>query len=148
MARKLSREQIAEQAFIHTAPFAEAPRYIPNAPLDRSFELPTALYAATVGLFLTYIATMLVGSAHPQLIVPGAIFVLFIVAAFGVPALWVRMQPDNPVRALSWACFKAEGIRTATGHATAGAATAQVLVLPVLLALWGVAVVTIAAVVA
>jgi hypothetical protein len=143
MVQMLTREQIAEQAIIHAA----APTYIRNAPLDRSFELPTALYAITAGLFLAFVGIMATGFAHPEMIIPTAIFALFIIAFFTVPALWVRLQPENSVRAKSWARFQAEGIQTAYGHVGAGAATAQVLILPVLIVLWGVAAVTIAAVV-
>jgi len=143
MVQMLTREQIAEQAIIHAA----APAYIRNAPLDRSFELPTVLYAATAGLFLAFIGIMATGFAHPEMIIPTAIFALFIAAFFAVPAVWVRMQPENTVKAMSWARFKAQGIQTAYGHVEAGAASAQVLVLPVLIVMWGVAAVTIAAIV-
>ena len=141
MVQKLDRATIARQAIVHDAP----PAARRNAPLDRSFELPTALYATTVALFLGYIALMAVGFANPEMILPVAIFVLFIVAAFGVPALWVRLQPDNPVRAMTMIRFRENGIETETGHCGAGAASVQVLILPVLLMAWGVAAVTIAA---
>ena len=142
MVQKLTREQLAEHAIIH-----DAPVYRRNAPLDRSFELPTALYAATASLFLAFVAIMAVGFANPNMILPTAIFALFIIAGFSVPALWVRLQPENPVQAKSWAEFRAHGIQTATGRVGAGAATAQVLILPVLVVLWGVTTVTIAAIV-
>jgi len=143
MVQMLTREQIAEQAIIH----AVAPAAIRNAALDRSFELPSVLYAITAGLFLAFIGIMAAGFAHPEMILPTAIFALFIIAFFAVPAIWVRMQPENPVRAMSWARFQAKGIQTATGLVDARAATAQVLILPVLIVLWGVAAVTIAAIV-
>ncbi|MBC7159403.1 MAG: hypothetical protein H5U21_05050 [Porphyrobacter sp.] len=143
MVQKLDRDAIALQAIVHDAP----PAARRNAPLDRSFELPSALYATMVALFLGYIALMAVGFASPQMILPVAIFVLFIVAFFGVPALWVRLQPDTPVRAMTMARFRATGIQTGTGHCDARAASVQVLILPVLLMAWGVAAVTIAAVV-
>jgi len=146
MAQMLTREQVAEQAIIH-AELLPASTYRRNAPLDRSFELPTALYALTAGLFLAFVGIMATGFAHPEMILPTAIFALFIVAFFAVPALWARMQPENPVRAKSWARFRREGIQTAYGHVGAGSATAQVLVLPVLIVMWGVAAVTIAAIV-
>lgn len=143
MAEKLTREQIAEAADVQAAP----PRYIRNAPLDRSFELPTGLYAVTVGLFLAYIALMSVGFAHPEMLIPAAIFAIFVVAGFGVPAIWTRLAPDNPVKAKTWARFRREGIMTAYGCTTARDATVQVLILPVLIFLWGAVVVTIAALV-
>jgi hypothetical protein len=146
MVQMLTRDQIAEQAIIHPE-LLPAPATIRNAALDRSFELPTVLYALTAGLFLAFVGIMAAGFAHPEMIIPTAVFALFIVAFFAVPAIWVRLQPENPVRAKSWARFQAEGIQTAYGHIGAGAATAQVLVLPVLIVMWGVAAVTIAAIV-
>ena len=146
MAQMLTREQIAEQAIIHqeVVPALATGR---KAPLDRSFEMPTALYALTVGLFLAFVGIMATGFAHPEMILPTAIFALFIVAFFAVPALWARMQPENPVRAKSWGRFLREGIQTATGHVGAGSASVQMLILPVLIVMWGVAAVTIAAIV-
>ena len=98
-----------------------------------------------MGLFLTYLAIMAAGFPHPEMILPMSIFVLFIGAAFGVPALWVRMKPDNPTRALSWDRFRYDGISTGSGHLTAGEATVQVLLMPALIVFWGLCVVTIAA---
>ena len=76
-----------------------------------------------------------------------AVFVVFIAMAFGVPAMWMRMKPDHPQRLTPWGRFRQQGIMTAYGRSTAGAATVQVLILPALILLWGLAVVTIAAVV-
>ena len=76
-----------------------------------------------------------------------AIFVFIILAGFGVPTIWTKLAPQAPARAKSWARFQREGIVSLTGHNTAGAATVQVLILPVLIVVWGLAVVTIAALV-
>ncbi len=146
MAERLPRQLIAEKAIVHQAP-QEVPALRAPTTVDRSFELPTVLYGATVGLLLAYIGLMAWGFAHPQMILPVAISVLFVVAGFGVPALWVRMQPENTHRAKSWSRFKAEGIMTLTGRLTAGEATAQVMVMPAVIFFWGVTVVTIAALV-
>jgi len=140
MAERLNRELIAEKAVIHAEAALRAPTEV-----DRSFELPTGLYAATVGLFLAYLAVMGFGFASPGLILPMAIFTLFIVAAFGVPALWVRMKPENERHALGWSRFVREGIVTQTGRLGAKEATVQVLILPALIFFWGIAVVSIAA---
>ena len=70
-----------------------------------------------------------------------------IVAGFGVPALWVRMKPENPQRPISWSRFMSEGIETLSGRLDAKSATVQVLILPTLIFLWGIATVTIAAIV-
>ena len=142
MAEKLNRQQVAEKAIIHTEAVL-----CQSTTVDRSFELPTGLYVATVGLFLGYLAVMGFGFAHPEMILPMAIFTFFIVAGFGVPTLWVRMKPDSGQRALSWSRFAREGIDTLSGRLDAKAASVQVLILPALIFLWGIAMVTIAAVV-
>jgi hypothetical protein len=142
MAEKLNRQQVAEKAILH----ADAPAREPTR-VDRNFQLPTALYAWTVGLYLTYLAIMAAGFAHPELILPMAAFAISIIAGFGIPAIWVRMKPDNPQRPLSWSRFMCEGIETLSGKLDGKSATVQVLILPVLIFLWGIATVTIAAVV-
>ena len=65
----------------------------------------------------------------------------------GVSAMWMRMKPDHAQELTSWSRFSREGIMTAFGRSTAGAATVQVLILPVLILAWGLVAVTIAAVV-
>ncbi|WEK47544.1 MAG: hypothetical protein P0Y56_04425 [Candidatus Andeanibacterium colombiense] len=147
MAEKLNRTEVAARAIIHPEAAIAAPNARHAAVVDRSFELPGALYAATVGLFLAYLGVMCLGFGDPGLALPMAIFVLFIVAGFGLPALWVRMKPENAQHALSWGRFMREGIATETGRLEAKAAMVQVLILPALIFLWGVATVTIAAIV-
>lgn len=144
MAERLPRQLIAEKAIIHDLAEHVPAERAPTA-VDRSFELPTRLYGATVGLFLAYIGLMTWGFAHPELLIPGVIFALFVVAGFGVPALWVRMQPENPTKPKSWSRFQRDGIMTLTGRLKANEAAAQVLVMPAVVFMWGVAVVSIAA---
>lgn len=142
MVQFITRELIAEQAIIHTTPVLRTATTV-----DRSFELPTGLYAATAALFLGFIAVMAIGFGNPELVVPMAIFVTFIAMFFAVPAAWVRMNPVNAQRAIPWARFQRDGIMTAYGRMTAGAATVQVLIMPALIFAWGITVVTIAALV-
>src|SRR6478735_169506 len=142
MVERLTRQQIAEQAIVHQAPVLRAPHAV-----DRNFELPTGLYVAMAGLFFAAFAVMALGFANPAMILPTAVIALFIAMFFAVPAAWVRMQPDSPKHALSWERFRRNGIITAFGHSSANAATIQVLILPALLLVWGIAVVAIAAVV-
>ena len=142
MAERLTRQIIAEQAIIHQAPALRAPHLV-----DRTFELPAGLFVGTAGAYFAFLGIMAVGFGNPHLIIPMAIFVVFIAMAFAVPAMWMRMKPDHPQRLTSWSRFRRDGITTAYGHATAGAATIQVLILPVLILLWGLAAITIAAVV-
>jgi len=142
MAERLSREFVGEKAFIHEAPPLRAPTEV-----DRSFELPAALFVGTAGCYLAFLAIMALGFGNPKLVLPMAIFVTFIAMAFAVPAMWMRMEPDHPQALNSWSGERCDGMMTAFGRSTARAATVQVLILPVLILVWGLVVVTIAAVV-
>lgn len=103
----------------------------------RSFDLPNGLFIATVGLYFAFLAVMAAAFADPGLIVPMAIFYIYIIMAFGVPALWVQMKPDHGGKALSWSMFMREGVATHTGQMAGRDATIQVLILPVLILGWG-----------
>ena len=115
--------------------------------VDRNFGLPAALYGATVAGYLGFLLVVGSAFANPVLAIPMAIFVLFIVAGFGVPALWTRLA-GNTTQPQTLGEFRQRGIMTLTGRLTAGEATVQMLILPVLLVGWGLAVAVIAAVVA
>jgi hypothetical protein len=141
MAQKLNRTAIAAQADVHDVlPTARAPQQV-----NRTFELPRGLYIATVGCYLMFLATTALAFSTPELILPMVIFTFFIVAGFGIPTIWTKLSPGSAVKAKSWARFQRDGITSLTGHNTAGEATVQVLILPVLIVVWGLAVVTIAA---
>ena len=108
---------------------------------------PTALYVATAALYLGFMAVTAIGFGNPELILPMAAIVILIIGAFGIPAIWVRMAPGSRRSAKSWSRFCAEGIVTEYGHTNSRDAMVQVLILPVLIFLWGIATVTIAALV-
>ena len=114
---------------------------------DRTFELPTGLLLGVFGLFMAYLAVMTVGFADAGLVVPMAVNFIFVAAFAVVPMLWATMNPAKDTKALSFDRFLARGVRTETGHCGAGAASIQVLLLPALIFLWGIAVTTIAALV-
>ncbi|MFO6445549.1 hypothetical protein ACLBKU_00250 [Erythrobacter sp. NE805] len=113
---------------------------------DRNFGLPKALYGATVACYLGFLAVVGTAFASPTLAIPMAIFVFFIVAGFGVPAIWTRLA-GNTSEPATLGEFGLKGIMTATGRLTARDATIQMLILPVLLVGWGLTVAVIAAVV-
>jgi hypothetical protein len=113
----------------------------------RHFDLPVALQAGFFGLFLAYLGVMWLGFGNPDLAIPMAIFVFFTAAFYVVPMLWATMGPANPTRSMTLGRLLGEGIDTHTGRTGGGAAVAQVMVLPVLILAWGVAVVVIAALV-
>lgn len=142
MAQRRDRQLIAEKAIIHEAPVQRLPHTV-----DRNFELPARLYISMAVLFFAAAGVMALGFADPMMIVPTAIIGVFIAMFFAVPAMWMRMKPENSQRLTPWSRFRQHGIMTAYGHSTAGAATIQVLILPALIFLWGITVVIIAAVV-
>jgi hypothetical protein len=112
--------------------------------VDRSFELPTSLHITTVGLYLAFLAVMAIGFQTREVALVIAICVIYVVMAFGVPAMWVRMKPHHRSRAMDGFDYRENGIVTYTGVTKAKDATAQVLILPVLILFWGAATVTIA----
>ena len=138
MAERTNRQIVAEKAIVHAELPVQTrlPAVRTATVVDRSFELPTALYGWTAALFLGFMAVMALGFAHPELALPIA-----------VPALWALMAPESSRPAKSWSRFQREGIQTPFGRTTARDATVQVLILPVLIFLWGIATVTIAALV-
>ena len=115
--------------------------------VDRSFGLPTGLYAATVILYLGFLAVMTASFMNPGLAIPMAIIAGIVVTGFAVPSVWVRMKPDNDRAAPTWGQFASKGIETLSGRLTAGQAAAQVLILPSLILVWGLTIAVIAAVV-
>jgi hypothetical protein len=142
MAERQTRQLVAEKAIVHDAEALRLPHTV-----DRNFELPAALYAGTAAGYLGFVGLTALAFGNPKLIIPLAIIVVFIGMFFGVNALWMRMKPEHAQRLTPWHRFRRNGIMTAYGHSTAGAATVQVLILPGLVLLWGVAVTVIAAVV-
>lgn len=141
MSKRLARQVLADKATVHPTVAAHQPTTV-----DRSFELPTRLYVAFAGLFFAAIGVMTIGFAAPRMILPTAIFLIFLAMFFAVPAQWVRMKPENPQRAATWAHFRKHGIMTPFGRCSANAATIQMLILPLLILLWGITTVAIAAV--
>ena len=123
-----------------------AARVRPQIETDRNFGLPEALYAATVGCYLGFLLVVGTAFASPGLAIPMAICALFIVAGFGVPAVWTRLA-GNTTAPQTMGEFALKGIMTHTGRLAPRDATIQMLILPVLLVIWGLAVAVIAAVV-
>lgn len=113
--------------------------------VDRTFELPTGLYAMTVGLYLAFFAVMSVGFMNPELAIPMVVIAAFVFFGFRVAGKWASMKPDSDSEALTWSQFRHRGIMTMSGRLTASQATLQVLILPVLILVWGIAVAIIAA---
>ena len=141
MTTRLDKHMLVRTAELVAAPVPDQQR----ACTDRGFELPTALYAATIGSYLAFLAIMALGFQSRDMLLPMVIFVAYLAMLFGVPAMWARMKPETATAPLTLGAFWEHGIQTYTGHNRAGAAAVQVLLLPVMVLLWGVAVVIIAA---
>lgn len=141
MSQRLTRQELQELAVFTDAPVL---RSIPTK-VDRNFGLPTGLYVATVGLYLGFIGLMASVFMNPELAIPMVIFAGFVIMAFGLAGYWAKMKPDNDTSPLSWGQFAARGIDTLSGRLTASEATVQVLMLPVLILAWGMAIAIIVA---
>lgn len=115
--------------------------------VDRNFGLPTALYAIMAAGYAGFLVITVTAFASPMLIVPMAVIGLFLVMFFGIPTVWTRFR-GNVSSPATLGEFDTSGIMTNTGPLRAREAAIQMLILPVLLVLWGLAVVIIAAIVA
>lgn len=123
------------------------PKKIFGTSVDRTFEIPKGLYIATVGIYLSYLLLMGAAFQADHMVVIIGICMISVCAGFGVPALWAMMEPDNDSTNMTWQQFVRNGIETHTGLLAAKDATIQMMILPVLILAWGMAIVTIAAIV-
>jgi len=137
MSERFTREQLAQLAAITDAPARHT--------VDRTFEVPTGLYVATVSLYLGFIGLMATIFVDRDTAIPMVLFAGFVIAFFGLPYIWTKMAPGTASKALTWGQMQARGIQTLSGHLTAGEAAAQVLILPVLIMAWGLAIAVIVA---
>lgn len=139
MSKHLTAAELQQVATATSAPV--------RTRVDRSFGLPSGLYFATVGLYVAFMAVMTLGFHNPELMLPLAVITGSIIFGFGLTRAWARMKPDNDTVTPTWGRFNNSGVQTASGHLTAFEASAQVLILPVLILGWGIATAIIAAVV-
>lgn len=119
----------------------------PQAWQDYGFELPTGLYAATAALFFGFVGVLSLAFANPGMAVPFGICVAFITAFFAIPVIFVKAAPKGSAPALDWSRFREHGIATATGRCSGREAAVLVLVLPLLIFCWALAITLIAALV-
>jgi hypothetical protein len=134
MSKHLSRTELVQAGMI-----VELPELRRNL-AERSFDLHPALFAATIGAYLAFLAIMATVFVSPELVIPFGICFVYVAMAFGTPAMWARISPRPEGRYQTWAEFREEGVETATGKISSGGAIAQVLVLPMLIVGWAVAI--------
>ena len=139
MVARIRKADLIAQADIVAAP-------APRACTDHSFEMPGGIYIAMAALLFGFLAVMTIGFGNPGLAVPMAINAFFLAAFFAVPAIFVR-STDVGSRALRWSDFMENGIKIESGHATGREAVILTLLLPAFILFWGLAIVTIAALV-
>lgn len=136
MSVYVSRKAIAERA--REVPFAAAQNQADTQqPADRNFGLPPIFHLATAGLYLGFIGVMALSMGNGELAIPLVICAITIFMAFGVPACWALMKPDENGPAPAWADFVRNGIETQYGRLAARDAAVQVLILPILIFAWG-----------
>jgi hypothetical protein len=139
MVARIRKAEVLAHADIVAAP-------VGRACTDHSFEMPGGVYAAMAVMLFGFLAVMTIGFGNPGLAVPMGINVAFLAAFFAVPVMFVRTTKDG-LKAQRWAAFMEKGMETATGHASGREAVVLTLLLPAFILLWGIAVVTIAALV-
>lgn len=105
---------------------------------DQSFELPGSLYTTMAVMFAGFIAVLGFAFRGGHLAVVYGVIFAFLSAFFAIPAMFQQK------RGLSWAMFRHQGIKTATGRASAAEATVLVLLLPFLIFCFGTTVAVIA----
>ncbi len=139
MSQHVSQADLAAFAQVSNAPV--------QTRVNRTFELPAALYGVTVACYLGFLGLMSLLFMNSELVLPMVAFVVSIIGGFGLCYKWAGMRPDADSHALTLGQFSNRGVQTLSGPLTAGEASAQVLILPVLIMVWGVAIAVIYAVV-
>lgn len=137
MSQKIAANELTQIATVSEAPV--------RTKVDRNFGLPSGLYVTTVVLYLAFIGLMATLFLNPELVIPMVVFAAFVVFSFGLAGFWTKMNPENDTAPLSWGQFANRGIQTLSGRLTASEAAVQVLILPVLIMAWGLAIAVIVA---
>lgn len=119
-----------------------------TAIVDRTFELPSAVYILTIAAYLAFVMIMAATFGNPELAIPMVICVAYITMAFGVPSLWTQIGATKGMHRQSWGKFRQSEFRTNTGPVCANSALVQILVLPCAILLWSLAIAAIVAVLA
>ncbi len=117
------------------ADVAAVPRVRPNR-AERAWELHPALFTLTGIGYAAFLLILGSVTMDEGLVLPFAIFFVFLAAAIGVLWTFARVAPREDAPFQSWTEFLHEGIATGSGALSGPAAVAQVLVLPAMLVGW------------
>lgn len=104
------------------------------------------LYIAMASLFAGFAGVLSLAFRGGHMTVVSGVIFAFLAAFFAVPAMFPPMARSGK-KSLSWTIFRMRGIKTATGRTSARDATILVLLLPVLIFCFGIAVAAIAMIV-
>ena len=140
MSRRISQDALVARNEVVTAPAGRACE-------DHNFGLPPAIHLLTGAFFLGFVSVLCLALANASLAVPFGVFAAFIIAFFAVPAIFVKASPDKGGHALGWTDFLERGIDTEHGRCRGKEAAVLVLMLPVFIFLWAIAIATIVALV-
>jgi len=114
---------------------------------DHSFQLPTGIYVAMTLCFFGAIAILAL-AFRQGMGVSYAIIFAFLIAFFGIPAIFVHTSPASEKwHAIRWYDFLDKGMKTHTGRIGGFSAAILVLLLPLLILSWAIAIAVIATVV-
>ncbi|MDF7775673.1 hypothetical protein P1X14_10485 [Sphingomonas sp. AOB5] len=126
------------KAFAAAEPLDQHAEFMPNR-TGRVFDLHPAIHVAVFGGFFAYLGIMWAAFGNAELAIPFVIFAVFLAGSFITPAMWARVSPNIGPKA-DWSKFLRDGFDCETGHLTARATMAQVLIMPAMLILWGLAI--------
>lgn len=104
MSKLLTPEIVQQKARIVDTPEAEAQV---QTNVDRNFELPKALYGATLACYLGFVAITAMAFGNPALIIPMVIIALIVTAGFVVPGIWTQLKPETK-RYAPWALITSQ----------------------------------------
>jgi hypothetical protein len=139
MSRRVDHKQLVDSQEVVAAPAQHACE-------DQSFELPTGIYVAMGMLFVAFVA-VLATAFRAHMGVSYGVVLAFLAAFFVIPAIFVKAAPHGAAKSLEWWRFRDDGIATATRRSGAGEAVVLVLILPVVILGFAIAIATIAAVI-
>ena len=112
---------------------------------DRHFDLPPVIHGALFTIIMAYLGIMAMATGEREMIIPFAIFAVFVIMFFAVPACWSLMQPAAETKQPRWSHFMRDGVEVETGHLSARDALIQIFTLPLIILGWGVSVAIIVA---